>query len=91
MSTLKEEFHALGNWHNKISMGSIVTREMLADPNLIKLPHEELKKIIAKAVKTMGQFEQFISGADKAAEKIKPFVYEKLGRDTEIPQRRDIL
>ena len=85
MVTLRNKFHELGNWHNKISMGSIVTREILSDPKLMHLPPNELKKIIAKAVKTLDQFEEFIAGADQCVEEIKPFIYEKLGADTEIP------
>lgn len=87
MTTLSNKFHELGNWHNKISMGAIVTVEDLSDPNLLKLPPEELKKVIDKTVKTLGKFGDFIEGADKCVNEIKPFIYEKLGRDTEIPSK----
>ena len=87
MATLSNKFHELGNWHNKISMGTIVTKEALSDPNLLKLSPKELKEVINKAVKTLGKFEDYITGADKCVNEIKPFVYEKLGRETEIPTK----
>jgi len=84
MATLRNKFHELGNWHNKVSMGSIVTKEALSDPKITKLPEDELKKVLAKAVKNLAKFEEFIAGADKVVDDIKPFVYEKLGGDMEI-------
>ena len=84
MTTLSNKFHELGNWHNKIGMGTIVTIEVLSDPNLLKLPPAELQEVIDKAVKTLGKFEGFVTGADKCVNEIKTFVYEKLGKDTQI-------
>ena len=84
MATLRNKFHELGNWHNKVSMGSVVTKELLSDPNITKLPEDELRKVLVKAVKNLAKFEEFIVGADKVVDEIKPFVYEKLGGDTEI-------
>ena len=84
MATIRNKFHELGNWHNKISMGSIVTKETLSDPSIAKLPPEELKEILGKAVKTLSKFEEYIDGADKVINEIKPFVYERIGGDTEI-------
>lgn len=87
MSTIRNKFHELGNWHNKISMGSIVTKEALSDPNLTKLPPEELKKVIEKAIKTLTKFEEYITGADQVIDEIKPYIYEHLGGDTDLSQK----
>ena len=85
MPTLQDKFHELGNWHNKISLASIVTRELLADSEKRRLSREELGKVIAKAVKNLSRMEGFIVGADKTVDGIKPFIYERIGGDTDIP------
>ena len=87
MATIRNKFHDLGNWHNKISMGSTVTKEALSDPDLTKLPPEELKKIIDKSVETLGKFEGYIIGADKVTNEIKSYIYENLGADTDLSQK----
>ena len=43
MATIRNKFHELGNWHNKISMAVIVTKEALADENLWQLSSQSLK------------------------------------------------
>ena len=85
MSTVRNKFHELGNWHNKISMAAIVTREILADKNLTQLPADELKARVEKAVNNLNKIESYVAGADNALIAMKPFIYEKIGGDTEIP------
>jgi hypothetical protein len=87
MVTLRNKFHELGNWHNKISMGAIVTREALADKDITELSPQEAQKIVAKAIKTLGQIEEFIMGADAVVDEIKPFIYSKVDGDRDISQK----
>ena len=50
MTTMRDKFHELGNWHNKISMAAIVTREVLSDEELGKLSPQAVKERIGKSV-----------------------------------------
>lgn len=84
MTTIRNKFHELGNWHNKISMATIVTREALEGIDLDKMSKEEVSEIIQKVVKDLGRFEGYIIGVDKVVGEIKPFIYAKLGKDVEI-------
>ena len=85
MTTLKDKFHELGNWHNKISMAVITTRESLMEKDLAKRPEKELNETIEKATQVLQKIEGYVAGADKTIHSIKPFIYEKIGGDTEIP------
>jgi hypothetical protein len=49
------------------------------------LPDKEFGKVIAKAVKTLHKIEQYVTGADKIVEEIKPFIYKQIGADTMVP------
>ena len=48
----------------------------------------ELKERIEKAIKDLNKIEQFVVGADEAVGAMKPFIYEKIGGDTEIVLQR---
>ncbi len=87
MPTVQNKFHELGNWHNKISMAALVTKEALADENLGQLSSEELKRRLEKAVKNLNKIEQYIVGADEAIGAMKSFIYKKIGGDTVIPRQ----
>ena len=82
MPTIRNQFHELGNWHNKIMMGAITAKESLDGAD--KLSPTELTEIMGKVVKILGKIEGYVRGADEAVNFIKPFVYEKIGGDTEI-------
>lgn len=84
MTTLKDKFHELGNWHNKISLAAITTRESLLEKDIAKRPERELGETIEKAVKALQKIEGYIAGADKTIDAIKPFIYERIGRDSVI-------
>ena len=87
MATIRNKFHELGNWHNKISLVSIVTKEILQDIDPAKVSKEELAGILEKSVKDLDKVADFVAGADQAVQDMKPFIYEKLGGDTELPSR----
>ena len=84
MVTVRNRFHELGNWHNKISLAAIVTRETMNEKKLTQLSEAQLKKVTAKVIATLRKIEQYVIDADKTIEEIKPFIYAKIGPDTEI-------
>lgn len=88
MSTFRDKFHELGNWHNKISMASIVSKEALSNVDVVNQPPEELKKTIDRVINTIGKIEDYIGGADKVIADLKPYIYDHLGGDTEIPMKK---
>lgn len=85
MPTVRNKFHELGNYHNKISLAAIVTREALTKNGVAQLKADELKALIDKAVKNIRKIEQFVIDADKTIGDFKPFVYKNLNPDVEIP------
>ena len=90
MTTLREEFHALGNWLNKISMASIIVKESLTDDDLTQLSPEQAKAIIAKATEILEKVSGYVEGADKVLVGMKPFIYAKIGPTTEFePAQKD--
>ena len=60
MATIGSKFHELGNWHHKISLVTVVTREALEGIDLEKISKEELSQILQKASKDLGKNENFI-------------------------------
>ena len=84
MATVRTSFHELGNWLNKISLGAIVTREVLSEKDIEKLPEEELRQLLRKSAETLAKIEQFVIGADKTIEDFKPHIYSNLDPDVEI-------
>ncbi len=86
MVTVRNKFHELGNWHNKISLAAIVTREAIGENNLTQLSKSQLKKVASKARNTLNKIEQYVVNADKIIDDIKPFIYQKIGPDTNIPK-----
>ena len=86
MTTVRNKFHELGNWHNKISLAAIVTREAIGENNLTQLSESQLRKVASKARDTLNKIEQYVVNADKIIDDIKPFIYQKIGPDINIPK-----
>ena len=84
MSTVRQTFHDMGNWLNKISLAAIVTKESLEDDKIPYMPPAEMKILLGKAVKNLAQVEQYVLGAAKLLEEIKQPMYDKLGSETSI-------
>ena len=84
MTTLREEFHALGNWLNKISLASIIVKESLTDSDLTQMPAQEAKEIIAKVAGILEKIGGYVDGADKTLTGMKPFIYARVGPATEF-------
>lgn len=78
MATIREMFHEIGNWHNKISTGAGVAKAIIV--------HDAKKKPVTKINKEifrrLGELEKLTLGADKALHKLKDVVYHKVNPDT---------
>jgi hypothetical protein len=79
MATIRELFHGVGNWLNKVSMCAGVTKAMLQQKfkNNSTAPKE-----IEEALKKLGELEQYAVGADKVLNQLKDIVYKKIDPDT---------
>ena len=79
MATIRELFHEIGNWHNKISVGAGVTKVMLRQKfrNNSTMPKE-----INQTLKKLSRLEQHALGADKVLNRLKDIVYKKINPDT---------
>jgi len=84
MTTVRNKFHELGNWHNKISLAAIVTREAISESNLTQLSESQLRKVTTKVIDTLNKIEQYVVNADKTIDDVKPFIYQEIGPDTNI-------
>ena len=85
MATVRNRFHELGNYHNKISLAAIISREALKKKDPAQLGEDELKALVEKVISNMQKIEQFIVDVDKAIDSFKPYVYKTLDPDVEIP------
>lgn len=82
MATVRDKFHELGNWHNKISMAAITARESLQATK--QLSSSELSEAVEKAIKILNKIEGYVQSTDQVVSLIKPFVYEKIGADVKV-------
>jgi hypothetical protein len=87
MATIRNNFHEITNELNKICMLTLVNKEILKDIDLDKVSKEELAETIKIAVDELGKAGDCIKAADDMIMLIKPYIYEKLGGDTEIPEK----
>ena len=77
MATIREMFHEIGNWHNKISMGAGVTKAVInQDKKNKRFPNAK------EIIKRLTELERLALGADKALNKLKSVVYRKVDPDT---------
>lgn len=78
MATIRELFHEIGNWHNKISVGAGVTKAELRR----KFKDNPLSKEIEKAIGRLTQLEQHAVSADKVLNKLRDIIYGMINPDT---------
>lgn len=88
MATIRNVFHELGNWHNKISIIAGVTRELLTETEITTLTISEIKEKISKVIKGLNQIEQNALSVDKVVNELKEAIYKKISPDTEVSSNR---
>jgi len=89
MATVRNKFHELGNWHNKISLAAITTKGAIEKQDITKLSDGDLRELMTKTVNNLKKIEQFIIGADETIGAFKPYVYKTLDPDVEIKVSTD--
>ena len=85
MTTLKDQFHTIANWHNKITIAAGCTKECLKAKPLDALTKEELK---AQQKNLLSIFDKIENDAMTAAQKVtelKTIIYKTAGPSMEAP------
>jgi len=77
MTKIRELFHKIGNWHNKISVGAGVAKAELRQKFRSSVPEE-----IEKAINRLSGLEQHAVEASKALRQLKGLVYSIIDPDT---------
>ena len=83
MAKIRELFHKVGNWHNKISVGAGVTKAELKQ----KLKGNPIPHEIEKVLNRLSELEQHAVGASKALNQLKDIVYSIINPDTDKPKK----
>lgn len=81
MATIRDMFHEIGNWHNKISVGAGVTKATLEQK--LKNNSEETKYIFDR----LTEIEKLAIGADKVLNELKNIIYAAVDPDTGKPKK----
>lgn len=79
MRKIKELFHEIGNWHNKISVASGVTKAMLEKTAKENSVSKEVKNMLDKK---LTELEKFTLGANEVLIQLKHIVYNVINPDT---------
>lgn len=83
MVKIRELFHKVGNWHNKISVGAGVTKAELKQ----KFKDNPLPQEIEKVLNRLTELEQHAVAASKALNQLKDVVYTIIDLDTGKPKK----
>ncbi len=82
MSTIRELFHEIGNWHNKITLGAGVTRLELKREFKDKPLPKETEKLIEK----LTELEHQAVEANNALIQLKNLIYDIIDPDSDKPR-----
>ena len=77
MADIRELFHKVGNWHNKISVGAGVGKAELKQ----KFKDRPLPPEIRKVLSRLTQLERHAVGASKALNNLKDIIYRIMDPD----------
>jgi hypothetical protein len=83
MTTIRDMFHNIGNWHNKISLGAGVTKVELKQKFKDKPLPQEIENLITR----LTELERHSVEASKALNQLKDVVYGIIDPDTDKPKR----
>lgn len=78
MPTLRDLFHTIANWHNKITLAAGCTKEILKDKPLDTLTKEELKIQQEKLVSLLGKIENDAVTANQKVMELKEALTKKV-------------
>ncbi|MCM8782463.1 MAG: hypothetical protein NC828_05370 [Candidatus Omnitrophica bacterium] len=83
MATLSSLFHAIANWHNKITIAAGCTREFLKSKPLDTLTKEELKSQQEKLVQIFDKIESDTVNASQKVIELKREISKKINLSKE--------
>ncbi|MEW6101231.1 MAG: hypothetical protein AB1481_02940 [Candidatus Omnitrophota bacterium] len=83
MANIREMFHKVGNWHNKISVSAGVTKIELKERFKEKAMPAEIKKLI----EVLTDLEKNAVGASRSLNELKALVYDIIEPDSGKPKR----
>lgn len=83
MESVREIFHEIGNWHNKICVAAGLTKVVLQEKYKKGAKHQPKEDIIKRLTKIEG----LAKGADKALLRLKDVIYEIIDPDTGKPRK----
>jgi len=78
MDTIREMFHEVGNWHNKISMGAGVAKATLKN----RFKNNSAPKEITEVFRSLTTLEQHAVSAGRTLNKLKDIIYGIVDPDT---------
>jgi len=84
MPTLRETFHTIANWHNKITIAAGATREILKDKPLDTLSKDELKAEQENLVALFDKIESNAVTANQKVMELKTALYKKINPEENI-------
>lgn len=84
MPTIREQFHTIANWHNKITLAAGCTKELLKEKLQTNLSPEQLKAELENVVSMLEKIESDAYGADQKVMEIKTYIYKTVNPDTEL-------
>jgi len=82
MPTIRDQFHSIGNCHNKITLAAGCLRALSQDKPLTSLTPEELKTKQEELIDTLKKIEEYALSADEKVTEFKGFIYKKIGPQT---------
>jgi len=83
MAKIRDLFHEIGNWHNKISVGAGVAKAELRQ----KYKDTPVPQDIKKALSRLSALEQHAVEASKILNQLKDIIYGIIDPDTGKPHR----
>jgi hypothetical protein len=84
MPTIREQFHTIGNWHNKITIAAGYLRAPLQDKSLASFSPEELKAKQEDLISTLKNIEKYTLSANEKITELKTYIYKTINPETEI-------
>jgi len=83
MTNIRELFHTIGNWHNKITLGAGVTRIELKQ----KFKDQPIPPETEHVLTRLAELEQQAVEASRVLHQLKDIVYGVLDPDTDQPRK----
>ena len=84
MPTISEQFHAIANIYNKITITVGCTRELLKANPLDALTKSQLKMKQEELVTLFNKVEDDILAAAQSMAEFKDFIYKRINKDTQL-------